>query len=176
MRGLRTLVLGLAMLLGQMLVVNVLPPPARPDLVLIFSMAMGLARGYEARALLLAFGLGFTLDVLSGNPPGLWALLRGTACVATRLFDRALYLRAPVPWAVYATGWAFADWTLQAVVVHNLVPDVSLPWNEVLRLAPVCSVVTGVCAGLLMGAFRRIDAEADRDGDWSLLASSPTRR
>jgi rod shape-determining protein MreD len=176
MRSLRAAALGLVLLLAQALVVSVLPPTLRPDLVLIFAMAMGLRRGRETRALLLAFGAGFALDVLNGNPPGFWALLRGTACVATRIFDQALYLRAPGPWGVYATGWALADWALQGLVMHTFVPDVSLPWSEVLRHAPLCSVATGLCAALLLGVFRRFDADVERDGSWGSLASGGARR
>jgi rod shape-determining protein MreD len=175
MSGLRASALGLGLLLAQMLVVSILPPTTRPDLVLTFAMAMGLRRGTETRALLLAFAAGFALDVLSGGPPGFWALLRGTACVATRLFDQALYLRAPVPWAVYATGWALVDWALQGLVLHTLVPEVSLSWGDILRHAPLSAAATGVCAGLLMSVFRRIDADADRDGNWGLLARSARR-
>src|SRR3990172_7386025 len=149
MRNLQASGLGLALLLAQTLVVSLLPVGLRPDLVLVFAMAMGLRRECQTRALLLAFATGFVLDVLCGNPPGIWALLRGTACVATRLFDHALYLRAPLPWGVFATGWALADWGLQGLVVHSLVPEISLPWDEILRHAPLCSVATGICAGLL---------------------------
>ena len=176
MQSLRAGALGLALLLAQALVVNLLPPTARPDLVLIFAMAMGLRRGTEMRGLMLAFGIGFALDVLNGNPPGLWALLRGTACVATRLFDQALYLRAPAPWGVYAAGWALADWALQGLVMHAFIPDVPLPWSEVLRHAPLSSLATGVCAALLLGVFRRFDADTERDGSWGMLAGSASRR
>jgi rod shape-determining protein MreD len=168
--------LGLVLLLAQTLIVSLLPPTARPDLVLIFAMAMGLRQGTETRGLLLAFGLGFALDVLNGNPPGLWALLRGTACIATRVFDQALYLRAPLPWGVYASGWALADWVLQGLVVHAFIPGVALPWSEVLRHAPLCSLATGVCAALLLAVIRRVDADADRDGSWGVLASGSARR
>jgi rod shape-determining protein MreD len=176
MRSLRAVALGLVLLLAQSLVVDLLPPHARPDLPLIFAMAMGLRRGSETRALLLAFGIGFALDVLNGNPPGLWALLRGTACVATRVFDQALYLRAAIPWGVYATGWALADWALQALVVHTFLPKVSLPWDEVLRTAPLSSLITGVCAALLLGVLRRFDGDAERDGAWGLATSGSARR
>ena len=68
----------------------------QPDLILIFALAMGL-RGGGLQGLILAFGAGFVLDVLSVSPLGLYALLCGTACAATRLFDKALYLRAAGP-------------------------------------------------------------------------------
>lgn len=176
MRSLRAAALGLALLLAQSLVVSLLPAHARPDLPLIFAMAMGLRRGAETRALLLAFAIGFALDALNGNPPGLWALLRGTACVATRIFDQALYLRAPLPWGVYATGWALADWVLQGLVVHAFLPKVSLPWDEVLRHAPLSALATGVCAALLLGLLRRLDADAGRDTAWGLATSGSARR
>jgi rod shape-determining protein MreD len=176
MRSLRAAALGLSLLLAQALVVTLLPPTARPDLVLIFAMAMGLRRGQETRSLLLAFASGFALDVLSGNPPGYWALLRGTACLATRLFDQALYLRAPVPWGVYAIGWALADWTLQALVMRAFVPSVPLAWSDVLRHAPLSAAATGLCAALLLGVFRRFDADPERDGPWGLLDAGGARR
>jgi rod shape-determining protein MreD len=171
MQSARAAALGVALLLAQALVTGLLPPTARPDLVLIFAMAMGLRRGNETRGLLLAFGAGFALDVMSGNPPGMWALLRGTACVATRVFDQALYLRAPVPWGVYAAGWSLADWALQGLVMHAFVPGVSIPWTEIVRHAPLCSLATGVCAALLLGPMRRADLEVERDGAWGALSS-----
>ncbi len=98
----------LALLLAQQLSNLIAPEWARPDLVLAFALALGL-RERATEALVLAFVAGFAVDVLSAAPLGLHALLRGTACVATRFADRALYLRAPLPWAIYAGAYVVLD-------------------------------------------------------------------
>ena len=81
-RLLRLIGLGLGLLLLHTLV-TVLPVAARPDFVLVFTLALGL-RGGAIGGLVVAFGVGFSVDVLSGSPLGLYALLRGTSCAATR--------------------------------------------------------------------------------------------
>jgi rod shape-determining protein MreD len=172
MIALRLAGLAIGLLLLQRVAVELLPPSVRPDLVLVFAAAMGLRRSRGVAGLLLAFGLGFAFDVLSGAPLGLYAWLRGTACAATRALDRALYLRAPFPWALYCAAYALVDWLLLAAALHLLAPQAAPSWSELLARAPGAAGLTGVCAGLLLGAFRRSDLEGDRDASWSVASSS----
>jgi rod shape-determining protein MreD len=174
--ALRLLALGVALLAGQALVVRLLPEAFRPDLVLVFALAMGVRRNSATLALGLAFGFGFAFDVLTGSPGGLYALLRGTACVATRALDRALYLRAPVPWGLYAAGWTLADWTLMALVLRILRPEALPTWGEALLRAPGSALATALAAALLLGVFRRIEMAEERDTSWSVLSPSGSRR
>lgn len=175
MSGLFRLVgVGILMLLGQALARLVLPSVAQPDLVLVYALALGL-RGGGLQGLLLAFGAGFVEDVLSGSPPGLFALLCGTACAATRLLDRALYLRAAAPWATYVGVYALVNFALCGVALRSFAPAAALPWELLATRAPGSAVLTALFAAPLLNLFRRLLVEADRDGSWPVLATQSSR-
>ena len=175
MSGLLRLVgVGIALLLAQALVRMILPAFVQPDLVLVYALAMGL-RGGGLQGLLLAFGAGFVADVLSGSPPGLFALLCGTACAATRLLDRALYLRAAAPWATYVGIYALVNYALCGLALKSFAPAAALPWELLAARAPGSAVLTALCAAPLLGLFRRLLVEADRDGSWPVLATQSSR-
>ncbi len=161
--------IGLALLLGQILARQLLPQAIQPDLILIFALAMGL-RGGGLQGLILAFGAGFVLDVLSASPLGLYSLLCGTACAATRLFDKALYLRAAGPWATYVGVYVVVDWVLLGVAQRLFAPEGVSGWTELLVRAPGTAVATAVVAAPLLSVFRRLLSESESDGAWPVLA------
>ncbi len=171
---LKLLGLAVALLLGQSLVAEVLPVRTRPDLVLIFALAMGL-RAAATQGLVLAFGMGFVFDVLSGSPPGLYALLRGTAAAATRLLDRALYLRAALPWAIYVAGYAVFDWILLGGALRLFAPDASLTWSELALRVPGSAILTTLIAAPLLAVFMRLDFDPEGESAWPTLGSSGSR-
>jgi rod shape-determining protein MreD len=166
--------IGLALMLGQVLARLLLPAAIRPDLVLIFALAMGL-RGGGMQGLILAFGAGFVMDVLSASPLGLFALLCGTACAATRLLDRALYLRAAVPWATYVGCYVVANWALLGAAQRLFAPAGASNWTDLLLRAPGTALATALAAAPLLSVFRRLLSESDREGAWPVLAPSGPR-
>ncbi len=166
--------IGLALMLGQVLAHLLLPALIRPELILIFALAMGL-RGGGLQGLILAFGAGFVMDVLSGSPTGLFALLCGTACAATRLFDKALYLRAAGPWATYVGVYVMVDWLLLGAVQRLFAPLGATDWAELLMRAPGTGVATALAAAPLLAVFRRLLSESDREGAWPVLAAQGPR-
>lgn len=175
MKGLLRLVaIGLLLLLAQAITRALLPTLARPDLVLVYALALGL-RGGGVQGLLLAFGAGFIEDVLCASPPGLFALLCGTACAATRLLDRALYLRAAAPWAAYVGVYTLANFVLFGGAQRMFAPDGALAWSDLMVRAPGAAITTAVCAAPLLHVFRRLLVEADRDGSWPVLAAQGAR-
>ena len=142
---LRLVGVGIALLLAQALARLVLPAVAQPDLVLVYALALGL-RGGGLQGLLLAFGAGFVEDVLSGSPPGLFALLCGTACAATRLLDRALYLRAAGPWATYVGVYALLNFALCGFALRMFAPAAALPWDLLARARARLGAAHARCA------------------------------
>ncbi len=174
--NLRWLGLGTALLAAQGLIANLLPAWVRPDLVLIYALALGVRRASPTWSLAMAFGFGFAFDALSGSDPGLYALLRGTACAVTRAFDRALYLRAPLPWGLYAAGWAVVDWIGMVAVLQLLRPAALPGWLDVLVRVPGAAVATGIAAGLLYALLRRVESAEERDSSWTVLSSAGSRR
>jgi rod shape-determining protein MreD len=171
---LRLVGIGVALLLAQTVARLVLPTVAQPDLVLVYALALGL-RGGGVQGLVLAFGAGFVEDVLSGSPPGLFALVCGTACAATRLLDRALYLRAAAPWAGYVGVYTLANFGLVGAAQRMFAPGTEIAWLDILTRAPGAAITTALCAAPLLHVFRRLLVEADRDGSWPVLAAQSAR-
>ena len=159
---------GMVLLLAQALLIAALPPVIRPDLILIFALAMGL-RASSSYGLMLAFAFGFAVDALSGAPLGLFALLRGTACAATRMLDGALYLRAPAPWAVFVAGYAVADTLAMGLCLQWFAPDAALAWGTLAARIPGVALVTAIVAAPLLGLFRRLDPEPGREGAFGFV-------
>ena len=169
-RSLRTLGLALMLLMAQMAVAAIFPRGARPDLILIFALAMGLRAG-RTGSLISSFFLGFAVDSVSGSPLGLYALLRGTACAATRLFDRALFIRSPLLWALYAAGYSVLDGLLLGVVLNFLAPEAAVPWGTLLLRLPISAVLTGGVAAPILAVAQRWDTEDPREVPRASLAS-----
>jgi cell shape-determining protein MreD len=153
--------LGLAAVLLQALAQAIFPAWLRPDLVLVFALAVGMRGG--TGGLLLAFGSGFVVDALSGSPPGLFALLRGTACAVTRAADHALYLRAALPWALYVLGYCVFDAVALGLCHRFFLDGGSPPWTLILTRLPGTALFTALVAGFLLPVFLRVDAEAGRE-------------
>lgn len=162
--------LGLAAVLVQVLARAIFPAWLRPDLVLVFALALGLRGG--TGGLVLAFGSGFVVDALSGSPPGLFALLRGTACAVTRAVDHALYLRAAVPWALYVLGYCVFDAVALGLSHRFFLDGGALPWMLILTQLPGSALFTALLAGLLLPAFLNVDAEAGRESGLALAGRS----
>ncbi len=167
---LKLLGLGLGLLVLHALGTAVLPAGARPDLILVFALALGL-RAAGTQALVLSFVFGFGVDVLSGSPLGLYAFLRGSACAATRLLDRALYLRAPLLWALYVACYVLADALLMGLTLRVLVPDGTIAWATILLRVPVSALMSALLSLPLLSLVQRVDAEAQGEGGWTSLTS-----
>jgi cell shape-determining protein MreD len=157
MARLRLLALGLMLLLAQQLVVSLLPVWMRPDLPL----------------LLMAFALGFAVDALSGAPMGLHALLRGTACVASRTVDRALFLRAAAPWLLFAAFWAVADSALFVGLLHLVSPEAAPGWGEFGLRVPGVALSSALLALPVLQAVRWAEGDADGESSGFLVGSRP---
>ena len=157
-----------ALLLAQQLTNLITPEWARPDLVLAFALALGLqARASEA--LVLAFVAGYAVDALSAAPLGLHALLRGTACFATRFAERALYLRAPLPWAIYAGAYVVVDALLVVGILEAFTAQGAPGLGGVALHAPGAAVATALAAAPLYVWMERA-AETGDEGSWPSLA------
>lgn len=163
--------LALAAILLQSLVQALFPGWLRPQPVLILALGLGL-RGRGTPGLLLAFGSGFVVDALSGSPPGLFALLYGTACMLTRAVDHALYLREPVPWALYVFGYTIFDALALGVCQRLFLDGGALPWTRILLEVPGSALMTGLLAFPLLPLFLRMDADVGRDTGLALSSRS----
>jgi rod shape-determining protein MreD len=170
MARLRPLALALLLVLVQQLVVVLVPDWTRPDLLLVFALALGL-RSRATESLILAFAVGFAIDALSGAPTGLYSLLRGTACAATRIVDRALFLRAAAPWLLFAGLYSAVDGLLVGGLMRLFAPDSALGWLDVLARLPGTAIATALVALPIFYAVLRADGDTDADGSVPLMGS-----
>lgn len=170
MEVLRLLALALGISLVQLVAQQIFPEMFYPDLVLVFALAMGL-RSQGLAGLILSFGIGFLIDVGVSGQPGLYALLRGTACGLTRIFDRALYLRGGMPWVLYVAGYAVVDAILLGMVTNAWPTTGEIDWTDILHRTPGIALATAACAGPLLRVFRRLDATGGSETGWGLLGS-----
>lgn len=171
---LRLIGVGVALLLAQQLIHLIVPGWARPDLALAFALALGL-RWRATEALLLAFATGYAVDALSAAPLGLHALLCGTACVATRIADRAFYLRAPLPWGIYTAAYVALNAVLLRALLTGVAARGELPWSTVLAAAPGAALLTGLLAAPLYLWLDRLDASLGAEEPWGSLSGPGSR-
>jgi hypothetical protein len=115
------------------------------------------------------------MDVLSGSPLGLFALLRGTACALTRLFDRALFLRGAIPWGAYVAAFVALDAVLMAGVIRVFDPASAPGAEQILALLPVRVPLTALLAMPLLPLFLRLGSPAERESLLSSLALRGSR-
>ena len=163
MARLRLLALALLCLLAQQLVVAVLPVWLQPSLPLVLALALGL-RARSTESLIMAFGLGFVVDTLSGSPAGLHALLSGTACAAARMVDGALFLRAPAPWVLFAALYSVIDTALLAGVLALAIPEAAPGWAAVLVRVPGAAIMNAILAPGVVALVRRADGDSEGEG------------
>jgi rod shape-determining protein MreD len=159
--------LALAAILLQALAREIFPGWLRPDPVLVFALALGL-HGRGTPGLVLAFGSGFAVDALSGSPPGLFALLRGTACMLTRAVDHALYLRAALPWALFVFGYTIFDGLALGLCQRVFLEGGALPWSRILLEIPGSALASGLLAAPLLPLLLRLDADPAREAGLAL--------
>lgn len=165
--------LGMVLVLVQGLVLESVSERFYPDLVLIFALAMGLRSGGGIGGLVLAFALGFLVDAGSSqSQPGLYALLRGTACALTRVFDRALYLRSGGPWALYVGAYVVLDGFLLAALLQLFATaGTTVSWDQILWRTPGVAILTALCASTVLRWLRRFDGVGGHETGWGLLSS-----
>ena len=132
-RALALLIAGLAALLLQGGFASFLAPPWCPDLALLVVLALGLCWERVATGLLLAAGLGFGADLLSGSLVGEHALLRLFVFVGARLASRQLNLRGAAPLAVFAAGVSLAYGLALAGVASFFGVPTGIGWDWAVR-------------------------------------------
>ncbi len=165
---------GAVLLVGQALLNAVFPAWLRPDLLLVLALGLGL-RTRGTAALVLAFALGLAVDVLSGAPLGLYALLRGTACAATRLFDHALYLRSGLPRNAYVFAYALLEPLLLQATLAAFAPEGLLPWGVVLTRAPGVALLSALAAPLVLSVCARLDERGPIEPAYAALGGVRSR-
>ena len=100
-------VAGVVALVLQGALATIVPPPWCPDLGLLVVITIGLRWRALGTGLVLAAGLGFAADLLSGSLVGQHALLRLIAFASAYFAGRQLNLKGSLPLVVFTISVSF---------------------------------------------------------------------
>lgn len=149
---------------------------AVPDVGALTAAYLGLtARGNVAPAVGGSVVLGYLIDLISGTPPGLAALVLGITC----LIGRAVQQRILVRGTAMTMGFSAFVALLVGVIslITRMVYGVPRPTAVVdLRHIALVTVATAITGPLVWKAFRRIDAafaRTHRERDAALEGLAP---
>ena len=149
---------------------------AIPDLGALTAAYLGLtARRTVAPAIGGSIVLGYLVDLISGAPPGLMALVLALTCLIARAVQQRIYVRGATMTIAFS-GFVALVASLVSVLVRALyhVPSASLSLE--LRHMALAAVATGVIGPVVWRIFRRIDAayaRTHRERDAALEGLAP---
>ncbi|HUJ62297.1 MAG TPA: hypothetical protein VLX92_27510 [Kofleriaceae bacterium] len=156
-----------------------MPDAARdavPDLGALTAAYLGLtARRALAPAVAGSIVLGYLIDLISGAPPGLIALVLGLTGVVARAVQQRIYVRGWAMTAVFSGFVALIAAALQLIVRAAYgVPRGS--WSVELHGLAVVAIATAIVGPAVWRIFRRIDAgfaRTHRERDAALEGIAP---
>ncbi len=149
---------------------------AVPDLGALTAAYLGLtARRNVTPAVGGSVLLGYLVDLISGSPPGLMALVLGLTCVIARAIQQRIYVRGTTMTIAFSAFVALVA-GLVAIIVRG-VYHVSIASMAVeLRNLALVAVATGAVGPVVWRMFRRIDAayaRTARERDAALEGLAP---
>jgi len=131
---------------------------AIPDLGALTAAYLGLtARRHVAPAIGGAVSLGYLIDLISGAPPGLIALVLGLTTLVARAVQQRILVRGAVISVAFSAFVAVIAGVL-AWLVRELYRVPSAPLGIELRHVAGVTLATAVLGPLVWRMFRRIDA------------------
>ena len=119
--------------------------------------------------------LGYLVDLISGAPPGLIALVLGLTCVIARAVQQRIYVRGATMTIAFSAFVALVAGIL-AMFVRGIYHVPSAAITLELRHLAVVIVATGVIGPIVWRIFRRIDAayaRTHRERDAALEGLAP---
>lgn len=160
MRSLLTLVVAYLLLILQSTVLEIAPVRmAAPSLGLLVVLYVGVSPKWTiSAASIVALCTGYLLDLVSGAPQGVHALVFILVAVA----GRALSTRVAVQGIVLSAAASFVASLFSAALVVMVRAQVA-PESGYggLRQAPVEAFLTGLCGPIVLGLLRRIDGKLE---------------
>ena len=131
---------------------------AVPDLGAMTAAYLGLtARRSVAPAVGGSVVLGYLIDLISGAPPGLCALVLALTCLIARAIQQRIYVRGAAMTIVFSAVIALVAAALM-LLVRALYQVPHAAWSVELRHVALVAVATAVVGPAVWRMFRRIDA------------------
>jgi rod shape-determining protein MreD len=160
MRSLLTLLVAYILLVLQSTVLELAPVRmAAPSLGLLVVLYVGVSSKWAiSSASIVALCTGYLLDLVSGAPQGVHALVFILICI----FARALSTRVAVQGIVLSAAVSFVASLLASVLVIIVRARVAPEGGYGgLRDAPLEALLTGIAGPFVMGLLRRIDGKVE---------------
>lgn len=149
---------------------------AVPDLGALTAAYLGLtARRDVAPAVGATVVLGYLIDLISGAPPGLSALVLALTGLVARAVQQRIFVRGKVMTMAFSAFVALVAWLI-ALVVRVLYHVTRAGVTLELRHAALVIVATALAGPLVWRVFRRIDAafaRTHRERDAALEGLAP---
>jgi rod shape-determining protein MreD len=140
---------------------RVLPGPlhdAVPDLGALTAAYLGLTtRRTLAPAVGGSIALGYLIDLISGAPPGLCALVLGLTGLVARAVQQRIYVRGTTMTVAFS-GFVAIVASLLAMVVRAIYRMPRAAASIELRHLALAAIATAIVGPLVWRVFRRIDA------------------
>jgi len=160
MRSLLTLLVAYVLLVLQSTVLELVPMHvAAPSLGLLVVLYVGLSGKWSlSSASIVALCTGYLLDLVSGAPQGLHALV----FILMAIFARALSTRVAVQGIVLSAAVSFVASLLASVLVVIVQARVTPEGDYgALKDAPMEALLTAGAGPIVMGLLRRIDGKLE---------------
>ncbi len=149
---------------------------AVPDLGALTAAYLGLtARRNVTPAVGGSVLLGYFVDLISGSPPGLMALVLGLTCVIARAIQQRIYVRGTTMAIAFSAFVALVA-GLVAFIVRGSYHVATASMAVELRNLALVAVATGAVGPIVWRMFRRIDAayaRTARERDAALEGLAP---
>jgi cell shape-determining protein MreD len=145
---------GVMALVLQGALATFVPPPFCPDFGLLVLMAIGIYWRGLALGLVLAAGLGFAADLLSGSLMGQHSLLRLLVFVSSFFAGRQLNLKGALPQVLFAAGVTIFYSMALVSVSAFFMGGSGLGWGGVMTLLQHAAV-NGLVAPLIYSIVAR---------------------
>jgi rod shape-determining protein MreD len=172
MRSAVTLIVAYLLLILQSTVLELAPVRmAAPSLGLLVTLHVGLSPKWSlSSSAVVAFATGYLLDLVSGAPQGVHALV----FVLMSLFARILSTRVAVSGIVLSAATSFMASLLAAVMIVIVRAQVAPEGGYGgLRQAPFEALLTAFAGPVVLGLLRRIDGRVDAARSRVGLARGP---
>ena len=160
MRSILTLLVAYLLLILQSTVLELAPVPlAAPSLGLLVVLYVGISPKWTiSSASIVALCTGYLLDLVSGAPQGVHALV----FILIAVIARALSTRVAVQGIVLSAATSFVASLLGAVLVVIVRARVAPEGGYGgLRQAPLEALLTALCGPPVLGILRRIDGKLE---------------
>jgi rod shape-determining protein MreD len=159
-RSIVTLVVAYLLLILQSTVLELAPVRmAAPSLGLLVVLYVGISPKWTiSSASIVALCTGYLLDLVSGAPQGVHALV----FILITVIGRGLSTRVAVQGIVLAAATSFVASLVGAVLVVMVRAQVAPEGGYGgLRQAPLEALLTGICGPVILGLLRRIDGKLE---------------